>query len=920
MPDNPSSQADPISSFERGPLPRYCGVCGERFAEPEARCPNCGTVWQPPSAVDFQTLAALLTDLPRLHNAGVLDQPSYMALRATYESWLALLRPAVPASHPIEPVNADRQVPGVAASVHSSGIPASRAPTLTQWTATRQADILFYLGAFLLSVAALIFVGYQGQALTGIGRVAVLFGYTATFLTLGLRLPKWERVREAGAVFLALGALLVPINAVALRTQVLGGSIPDNVLWLVGSSLTAALYFVLALRGFGRAYRLPGALAGLVGWGALASILNLPAGAYGAWYAAGTATVYLSMVLLAPTALAPIEPFALIIGAGSLLYAHGAAAAAVGPSAQLPAAYVLTLVWVAAGTARRPSAFLRGLLYPLTAMLASAALWAAGIAIEWWTYPWLAASLAVLVTEPWWQRRVPRLPNRGHDGEDSLADAPSVRPGAAAGAGNRTGLLLALALAAPLFFSLSRLASDSAISGLTAQPVHGLIIHLLAAVIVLLAALRVNPRAASAVQEADHALRPRFRRVTIIDERRVLLGLSSLLLSSAVAYLNAWAGLHGAERAWLYAGLGTASWAGIALFARLEAGLDGILAPPAVAALTLAGILAADDVTVATIIFALGAAGPAVAAQALRRWSLWGLSAVFSAVAIAFAWNWAGWGLAGLSLAYLTAAAILWAGLASRRRYELSERGVVIALLSWGTWALTLGTACATLIVRAANLVPGQMLVQSPEWSVLALIAALSSAALTLEGFRLARPALWILGAASFLLAGLLTIAIAQPANVQAYTLPVGLYLVAIGMVAARRLQTTGGPLSLNEALLVLGLLFLVLPPAKQSFEPGGGRYALQLIAEGILFLALGIGLTARWLVAGAVLTLSGVALRWLLLAGSQAPYWLTLGIVGMGLLGVGVLLLLHRDRWERLRSSLARWWLEAPQGGESSR
>src|SRR5438093_1146978 len=38
---------------------------------------------------------------------------------------------------------------------------------LAEWSAARQADILLYLGAFLLSIAALIFVGYQGKALVG---------------------------------------------------------------------------------------------------------------------------------------------------------------------------------------------------------------------------------------------------------------------------------------------------------------------------------------------------------------------------------------------------------------------------------------------------------------------------------------------------------------------------------------------------------------------------------------------------------------------------------------------------------------------------------------------------------------------------------------------------------------------------------
>jgi hypothetical protein len=116
--------------------------------------------------------------------------------------------------------------------------------------------------------------------------------------------------------------------------------------------------------------------------------------------------------------------------------------------------------------------------------------------------------------------------------------------------------------------------------------------------------------------------------------------------------------------------------------------------------------------------------------------------------------------------------------------------------------------------------------------------------------------------------------------------------------------------------LLVLGLLFLLLPPAAQSFEPGGSRYGLELIAEGLLFLVIGFTMTMRWLVVGGVFALSGVAIRWFFSGGgpgAEVPYWLTLGIIGTGLLMVGLLLLLERERWDRARGRIGRWWIEAP-------
>src|SRR5262245_13154948 len=240
--------------------PRYCQVCGEVFAAGGQFCPSCGTRWQPPIADDVRMLATLLTELALIHKQGRLGDDAYAALRAQYEARLSAVRAATP---PVTPAPApaaamplyrtprqsprrgmldrllDRQSTGPAPAMAGTAAPPPppppkpRGPTLSEWASARQADILLYLGAFVLSVAALIFVGYQGAALSGPGRFAVLVLYTAGFLALGMLLPRWDRVKEAGPVFLALGAVLVPVNFIALRVQVLDQeALPDAWLWL----------------------------------------------------------------------------------------------------------------------------------------------------------------------------------------------------------------------------------------------------------------------------------------------------------------------------------------------------------------------------------------------------------------------------------------------------------------------------------------------------------------------------------------------------------------------------------------------------------------------------------------------------------------------------------------------------------------
>jgi hypothetical protein len=163
-------------------------------------------------------------------------------------------------------------------------------------------------------------------------------------------------------------------------------------------------------------------------------------------------------------------------------------------------------------------------------------------------------------------------------------------------------------------------------------------------------------------------------------------------------------------------------------------------------------------------------------------------------------------------------------------------------------------------------------------------------------------------GTSAIMLAVLFGIAIAQPENVQAYTLPAGLYLLVMGLAWRRSPPLIDPHLDTNEALQLAGMLAIVLPAAEQAWQPDGGRFGLELIGVGLALAVVGLAVSARWLVVGGVLTLTGVALRWLLTE-RDIPNWLTLGVVGMALLLLGTLLLLERERWDRLRERVKQWW-----------
>jgi hypothetical protein len=948
---------------------RYCSICGEIYSAAATVCPHCGAPRRDPPQLDFRSLSAVLTDLPLLKATAGLDAPSSNAIQRTLEGWLLERRPRRPDVAAVLRGNA-----AVRPSDAVSAAPAKpKGATIGDWTAARQADILLYLGALFLSVAAFVFVGYQGNAISGPVRFVVLLAYTAAFLGLGLSLPRWQRVREAGTVFLGLGAILVPVNFFALRTLVLGSSaVPDSALWLIGAAVTAALYLVLGVRGFGRPYVLVGALACLVGWGALEAVLAFPIEWTSAWFLALAAAVNgvwslarrpgrelieiaciaigacallaahagaidghyraeLPMAyalacigmgfsayrrslpacaplptLLALTAFTACWAFfdtspawfacfaagaaggylllgsldiaarrdswrmaALLAGCFALLWAHSAAVIG-GPAAVLPGTYAILLALAAwDGFKHRDEALT--LLPAVAAMTGSTVLWAAGVTLPWWGYPWIAAALGVLATAPWWQRE------------------PKLRPIGWAYLAGIAGLPPLLMVSAGIFQT---------------APAHGAVELLLAGCVLVAVAL-------SSRGDLTALLRLQLNRRALMIEQHTLVRIASAYVLGAAGYFNAYLGVTGSGRAWVYIGIGMALWLGIALAGGLRPDLFAMLAPSAFIASALAVGLAWQTPGMAALLAGLAAAGAALAFTIARRWPACLLAAGFAFTALAFAWNWLGLDLTLLPVAYVACSTVLWAALTPVRRYVATERGIAILGLSWLPWVVAFGAGMVLLDRRLLGLVDWSDIAQTREWAVLILTIAAPSLAVVLEGVHLRRRAVVIPGSAGLLLAALMAIAIARPDNVQSFTVPIGVYLILLGLSFRRSAPLLADQMYLHEAAIVAGACFLVLPPASQSFANGEQGYLLELIAEGVILLVLGFVVSSRWLVAGGVLTFTGVAIRALAVFGTHAPYWLTLGLVGTLCLLVGLLLLVHRDRWDRARHRLGRWWLE---------
>src|SRR3990172_2219309 len=89
-----------------------------------------------------------------------------------------------------------------------------RRPRDWSWLAEQQANLFLFAGAFLVVVAALIYVGYSGQAVAGALKMALLAAYTLAFLAGGAVCLPLPPVRIPGPLFVAVSAVLVPLNFV----------------------------------------------------------------------------------------------------------------------------------------------------------------------------------------------------------------------------------------------------------------------------------------------------------------------------------------------------------------------------------------------------------------------------------------------------------------------------------------------------------------------------------------------------------------------------------------------------------------------------------------------------------------------------------------------------------------------------------
>ena len=748
-------------------------------------------------------------------------------------------------------------------SAPTAAVRAPSAPRfeLREWAVERQADILLYVGAFLLVIAALIFVSSQGTTFSGAARVALLAGYTAGFIAAGLLVKRWERVREAGRVFLALGALLTPLNFLLVHVELLDqrGVAPETV-WLAASVYGTAFYGALATGGYGRLYALPATVALFSAWAALFAVLDLPGHWFGAWWMAAATAITAAAAGLRRLSIA------LVVGASvlavlSLLGAHVAAEFADHPRAQVPVAYALLSVGIVIVGWRWREPIV--LLVATTTVVgaAVAALWAAGASSEWYAYPVLVAGALIVGARPLWSEWSRNVAAAGWAYAGGCAVIPllfteSFVVGASA-ALSWHGAVAHLAGAGLLAAVAWRNRTDGLTSGwdrLTTTLAERVLFGWAAFAMLLVAiayaqdaldvarphsgwafaAIGAATAAALAAtarrdERAVWALLPPLLATTAVSlqpwERfpghdAVLLSLPAAQVAAGFAWTRRWTlaaatlALAGAAMAATWAAVDWPLWtlgaaygvAGVALFALLDPqrrarpawpqSLDDAwvfamswamaVAAPAAAAIALdrrvdaGAAVAAETVEYrALVVLILVVAGLiAVEGQRLRLWSVEVAALAVAGAAVAMAWPVFDWPTWTLAATYATAGVAIFLAVTPWRRYGSRLEPAATVALSWGGVAAGLAVAQVVLTERIEG---GAAAAATVEYRTLTLLVLLLAPMIAFEAGRLRRPWATIPASSAAMVALVMAIAIAEPTNVQAYTVPVSIYLGAVG-------------------------------------------------------------------------------------------------------------------------------------------
>ena len=840
-----------------------------------------------------------LHDLDDLRARGTIDARTYEILRDDYDARLRRTAPVVsgvptqgtlplgltheprppatnlapvPTPHPIETpgVPLSGMMPSPTSGTAAQSAPAAPRPVPGGHTGL-WINLTLFLGAFFVVIASLIFVGGAWQSL-GAGAKTLFMGVlTLAFIAGGLVCLRLPRVRPAGQTFLAIGALLLPLDGVGAYTLLLRGQLSGATTLALGAAICALFYGALALSGIGRVYAGAGIVALVVAWGGAIVASGLP----DEWFG--------------PPAL--LLPLALLIGARlAARTARGRATlrAILAWSAQL-------LVPLAAA----PLVFTLSNATPLPLVVALALI-ALFYALAALTQPQptvrglhvggASVAGALLILALGWQGAIP---GRGYAalllGGAWLALAAALalrRAGVAWGPGAFAAELVAWAQVGLLLVPWGFFVADGASGYWTA---------LFGGAFAFVALHLWGQRQPWMIQPLTLAGALALFQLLRIGPSPGPYGYAWAYTLAALAPILCLQPLRrgGARHLW--------DWHLIAAGQALALG----------AAITAA--VAGNRFQTAIILWLFVLVGAAIAASERRPSflilpNLWVGAAILATVALAGAGQrWAPSFYAGLGL-------VLALGLQGWRGVPPLRRGDWFLAQRWsaGLWAVA-GPLCGCWFLAGglgAFLATGDLhgLVLDSAYGPVGLGVSLCGAALAADAVMTLRRPTGYSASAVIMLAVLMGLARLDAANPQAYAIPLGLYLLALATYVAYERELGPMRMPAANALLAAATIVILGTTFVQSLVHPW-RYIFFGLAEGLLLLGVTAFLRRRYGVALSLLFVTLTALRAVFDAARALPNWAIIGLLGLALLAAALVILLGRDRFEAWGNTMSARW-----------
>ena len=858
----------------------YCLTCGAGSPIAARYCNRCGLGLAGNRQQERQGLAFLLNELLRLQQAGEISDELFLRLHQRYRAALSdTPRAAAPKAPPAveQAAPSKREGPG--------------------WLAEQQANFLLYLGAFLIVIASLVFVSASGASVGDNVKMALLVLGPLLFVAAGLLCLRIPRVQQAGVVFFAVGSLMVPITfAGAYGLYLSEDDIDPTGLWLAGSLTSMTFYGAVSFLGVGRWYPAAMVFAALSGLGAALVLANAPPEAYpGSYIAAG--------LLLTTPSRAPSQRVRDIFGPICLVLAHLVVAPVVlialvltqavdsgddfdlstrwylPPTAALAALFYWTQAYWARRSFPQGAPILTVAALAVTAGAAVTVVFALDVGEEW--YGVAVAIVGWLYAAAGWRSK-PRWFGQVY------ADWIAV------GAVTASWLLFAA-----LYGDIPRIGAG---------------VHFSAAAFYLIAARLVYAKQLNlpAAFEKDQEELRAPATAALIYAGGLVLGIGYFYLLSS---LPAAEGAGASDLALPFFGL-SLGIAAVAVTMRWWWADYRLHVYAMAAGMSLFVLLSTVDGEgqVTVLLAAYAAVSLALALWEREPFAL-AVPAAYGYVCLLAAWRHYEPSDLYLPLAVACIGAVLFAAYAALRRRDTSWPPVLLALAF-----AYLVAAPITGWVRLAILADSEGFIGAHSFEETALYQT-SAAAVLLLGVLVA-VAGWleqrmefVAGASTLLMVALLLqIGHFRPENVQAYTAPLGVYLLVSASLALRIRTLPDGVEAFVQPAQALGAAVLMGPSLAQSWDDGGWPYALLLLGEALLL--LGVALVQRWvwLLSTATSFIVADSLRYLFNASQLLPNWAILALAGALVMTAGVAILLGRERWVLWQQSLQAWWRRAPE------